>query len=147
MLRRFLQSTVVREIIPDNPEMLYRVAKKLPKSSPARREALDRADKLLANLSASDRRLLLIKAAVKYEKEEYADSLEQYQYCLDSNPNDYATHFIVATILEQMSDYENAVTKLDYIIRMAEKESLKTRSRQLKQKIEAKMAESRRSTN
>jgi tetratricopeptide (TPR) repeat protein len=132
--------TVVREIMPDDPELLYRLAKRwLPLSSPARRAALDRADELLQNLSASDRKLLLIKAEIKYEKQEFDDALEQFQYCLDSNPNDYATHYRVADILWKLGDLETAESKLEYVLRMGDNGSLKVKCEKLLTKIRAEL--------
>ena len=108
-------------------------------SSPARRAALDRADELLQNLSASDRKLLLIKAEIKYEKQEFDDALEQFQYCLDSNPNDYATHYRVADILWKLGDLETAESKLEYVLRMGDNGSLKVKCEKLLTKIRAEL--------
>ena len=137
------EMSVVNDVMPDNPELLYElVAKWLTPDTPAHRKALDRADRLLNDLSASDRKLLLIKAEIKLLKKQYEEAIEQFKFCLDSNPNDYKTRFRVATILEKLGDLETAKSELDYILKLGDDETLKKKVRQLLKKIKTQQADS-----
>ena len=133
------EMTVAKDMVPDNPKLLYQLARNhLPMSSPARDVALKRALDLLTNLSASDRDLLLVKAETLYEMQRFADSLEQFEYCLDSKPQDYKTHMRVVEILLLLSDLETAETKLDYILQFSDNPGLKKKCQRLKNEIDQK---------
>lgn len=131
------EMTVVEKLLPDRPDLLYELATEhLPRSSPARVVALKRALSLLSDVSPSDREMLLVKADVLFELQRYADSIEQFQFCLDSKPDDYKTQFRVVKIHLMLSDLETAETKLNYIIKMTASEPLKKKCRKLLKEIE-----------
>lgn len=132
---------IVDQLVPDDPKLLYSLAKRLPKSSQARDQALKRSLDLLSNLSASDRALLLTKAEVLFELVRYADALEQFEFCLDSKPNDYPTHVRVAQIHMMLGDLETAESKLDYVMKMSSDAGLKRRCTGLMKQVEAKRKE------
>lgn len=135
--------TVASDLIPDNPKLLYQLGKTLPASSLARAVALKRALGLLSNLSASDREMLLIKAEALFLLERYAESLEQFESCLDSKPDDYKTHLRVTQIHLLLSDLETADSKLEYIRRMSDDKSLNREWKRLQKELEKQREESK----
>ena len=131
------EMTVAEKLVPDNPRLLYMLAKRhLPRSSPARRVALNRALSLLSDVSPSDREMLLLKAEILFESQRYVDSIEQFQFCLDSMPDDYKTHIRVAKILLMLSDLETAETKLNYVVKMANGEPQRKTAQKMLEQIE-----------
>ena len=133
------EMTVVKDLMPDNPKLLYQLVKNhLPRSSPVREMALRRGLDLLSNLSASDRELLLVKAEILFELQLYADALEQFGYCLDSKPQDYKTHLRVVEIHLLLSDLETAETKLDYVLQYCDDPALKKKCQRFKKQIDEK---------
>ena len=131
------EMTVAEKLVPDNPRLLYMLAKRhLPRSSPARRVALNRALSLLSDVSPSDREMLLLKAEILFESQRYVDSIEQFQFCLDSMPDDYKTHIRVAKILLMLSDLETAETKLNYVVKMANDEPQRKTAQKMLEQIE-----------
>lgn len=128
--------TVARDIIPDNPTLLYELAKKhLKPGSKAKTLALTRAIRILSDLSASNREMLLLRARVLFEMGEYADAIEQFESYLDSRPQDYEIHLEVARIHMMLSDLETAETKLNYILRMADDPKLKSQCLKIREQI------------
>ena len=130
------QMTVARDIVPDNPKMLFNLANKyLDPGSKAKSLALNRAQLLLTDLSASDREMLLLRAEVLFEKAEFADSIEQFESYLNSRPQDYKTQLRVAQIHLMLGDLETSAAKLDYILRMADDSRLKSRAVKIREAI------------
>ena len=135
--------TVARDVIPDNASLLYKLAiTHLKEGSRAKSLALTRAIRILTDLSASDRKPLLLRARVLFEMGEYADAIDQFESYLDSRPGDYSIHLEVADIHMKLSDLETAKAKLKYIITMADKPDLKSRSLKMLNRIEKQQKES-----
>ena len=133
------QMTVARDIVPDDPKLLFQLANKyLDSGSEAKSLALNRAERILLDSSTSDTELLLLRAEVLFEKAEYADSIEQFDSYLDSRPQDYKTHLRVAQIHLMLGDLETSAAKLDYVLRMADDARLKTRALKIREVIREK---------
>ena len=133
------QMTVARDIVPDDAKLLFQLANKhLAPSSEAKSLALNRADRILTDISASDRESLLLRAEVLFEKGDFADSIEQFESYLDSRPQDYKTHLRVAQIHLMLGDLETSAAKLDYILRMGDDPRLKSRALKIRDMIRKK---------
>ena len=133
------EMTVARDIVPDDPYMLYQLAKnRLSPSSAARSLALNRASKLLTDFSASDRKLMIVKAEVHFEKQEFDDCIKQFENYLFSRPNDYKIHYRVAQIHSMLGDFESSDEKLNYILNMGADSILKKKCLKLGEQNEEK---------
>ena len=133
------QMTVARDIVPDDAKLLFQLANKhLTPSSEAKSLALNRADRILTDISAADRESLLLRAEVLFEKGNFADSIEQFESYLDSRPQDYKTHLRVAQIHLMLGDLETSAAKLDYILRMGDDPRLKSRALKIRDMIRKK---------
>lgn len=131
------------EIMPDNAKLLYDVACDLPENADAARAiALERADGLLQNISASNEQDVLLKAEVKLKKGEIASAIEIFQGRLDSKPSDYGTHLRTARLLIQVRDLEEAKSKLEYILLYDSNENRLRKCRKLLEQVSSQISDS-----
>ena len=129
---------VARDIMPDDPYLLYQVAKKYLTDPAARSLALNRSDKLLADITPDDRKLMITWAEVKFEKQDYSECLRLYDNYLFSRPQDNTIHYRVAQIHMLLGDLDMAEEKLNKINRMTDSTSLKAKSDKLLEQIRQK---------
>ena len=131
--------TVARDIVPDDPKLLYLLASKhLVAGSEAKSLALNRAERILADLSASDTEMVKLRAEVSFEKGNFADAIDQFESYLDARPQDYGVHLRVAQIHAMLEDLETSEVKLEYILRMCDDSIIKKRAFKMKQGIDEK---------
>jgi O-antigen ligase len=132
---------VFEKIVPDDSEMLYTLATRyFSEESPYRIRALDKAESLLSDISASDGDLVLLNARVKLAMGDIDGAIDQFEMYLISQPADYNTHFTVANLYYKVGDLTSAEEKLNYIIRM-DGTKKKSRYRTLLNKVEAELTE------
>jgi tetratricopeptide (TPR) repeat protein len=129
------EMTVARDIMPDDPYLLYQVAKKYLTLPAARSLALNRADKLLTDITPDDRKLMISWAEVKFEKQEYAECIKIYESYLFSRPQDHTIHYRVAQIHLMLGDFDTAEEKLSRILRMTDSANLKAKAEKLLEQV------------
>ena len=89
--------TVVEKILPNDPEMLFQFAvNQLEDDQDLRMQTLDRADELLADVTITDRKKLILKGRVKLEMGLFEEAIEPLGLAVRSIPADDETRFILA---------------------------------------------------
>ena len=105
---------IMENMLPDDAMMLYTFAQEYLdpsdiKDATVYQITLEKADEMLADVSASQRDLLILKGKVKIALGDYEDGVEQLELALRSNPGDHKTRFILTETLMGQELFEIAL--------------------------------------
>lgn len=119
---------LMENMIPDDPKMLYSFAQEFldasdVKDATVRQITLEKADDLLADVSASQREDLILKGKVKIALGEIDDGIEQLELALRSNPGDHRTRYILTQTLVDQQEYESALEHASRLKESSQKNS------------------------
>ena len=110
-------TTIARQIIPDNPEMIYNFAfKHLDADDPLRKELLDKAELLLGDVSPTNTKGILLKANVLLANQDFERGLEFLKSAVISQPFNQANRFRLAELLVEQNDLDEARNHADELI-------------------------------
>lgn len=106
---RLDDQVIAEQIIPDDPKMLYEFATKyMSADSPARQQVLQRAGRILKDESRKRREFTILMGDIYLAQGKLADSEQQYQLALISQPNDPKTRYKRARILFDLGRFKEA---------------------------------------
>ena len=108
---------VIKDFLPDDPHMLSQYALKyLPPESDAYRDSLARTDELLADVSPSDHKAIVLSGDIKLKLDEPELAARQYKLALVTKPGDYNTQIKLIRLLDRIEDYDDAILRLEELI-------------------------------
>ena len=120
---RISSRQIYNEVLPNNPRMLYLFAARyLPKESDLRQEVLNEADALLAEISLSDKDLVLLSANVKLAKNDLQGGLERLRDVLTSEPQDSATRFRLGKLYLKNGMLSEAMDEAKYLYKLDQRD-------------------------
>ncbi|MDB4766299.1 hypothetical protein OAG71_01285, partial [bacterium] len=108
---------VVKDFLPDDPHMLSQYALEyLAPESEAYRYSLDRTDELLADVSPSDHKAIVLSGDIKLKLGEPELAVRQYKLALVTKPSDYNTQIKLIRLLDSLEEYDDAISRLEELI-------------------------------
>ena len=111
------EMTVLEQVIPDNPAMLYTYAKDyLDSDSDVRPIVLKKADELVGNPAAGDLELAKLKAQIKLLMGDAESSIDFLKLVLVSRPGDAKTRLSLAKLLQKVGRLEESLEEIDYLL-------------------------------
>ena len=101
--------TIVREVLPDDAELLYQFARDyVPNSPELSGELLQRAQELLKDVPISDHAKMLLKADISFAAGDLENTIDNLRTALTSDPNDKDTRLRLAKLLMQVGELDEA---------------------------------------
>ena len=108
---------IAKDFLPDDPHMLSRYALKyLNPESEAYRYSLNRTDELLADVSPSDHKAIVLSGDIKMKLGEPELAARQYKLALVTKPSDYNTQIKLIRLLDSLEEYDDAIARLEELI-------------------------------
>ena len=108
---------VVKNFLPDDPQMLSQYALKyLAPESDAYRYSLVRTDELLADVSPSDHKAIVLSGDIKLKLDEPNLAIQQYKLALVTKPGDHNTQIKLIRLLDNQEQYDDAIVRLEELI-------------------------------
>jgi len=113
------EMTVLKQVLPDDPAMLYKYAKDyLQVDSEVRATVLNRADQLAGNPAAGDLEMAKLKAQIKLAMGDVESSIEFLKLVLVSRPDDSKTRFSLAKLLQKVGRLDESLEEVEYLVRL-----------------------------
>ena len=103
------EDLIGREIIPDDPKMLYQyVAKYMPPESDSKKFILERAKEILAKQEHTRREFNVLAGDIAVAQRPLESAIEEYRLALISRPNDPATRLKLGKALVELDRIDEA---------------------------------------
>ncbi len=115
---RIPPQTVANQVIPDEPDLLFRFANRTLKGydEPLRRELLERADDLAARRSSrADPQWVLLVARIKRDLGDYQSAIGQYTWLRQLQPHNLTARFELAQLWADHGEYRQAMDEVSWL--------------------------------
>jgi O-antigen ligase/tetratricopeptide (TPR) repeat protein len=121
-LPRIDDQTIYKQVIPDDPRMLYQFAKNyLDPDSPYRRDVLEKADEILGEASLSKRDDVLLSGDIRLDKGDLEGGIAQLELAMISDPGDKNTRSRLVRLYLKQGKLDKAKEYAEYLFRINRK--------------------------